>query len=266
MSADVKWTAPRIRALKGKGRVVSLTAYDYSTARLVDEAGIQLVLVGDSLGMTMLGYENTLPVTMEEMLHHTAAVARGTRHALVVTDMPFLSYQVSIEQALLNAGRCIKAGAGAVKIEGGAFRAPAIRALVENGVPVLGHVGLTPQSVQALGGFKVQGKLPAEAERIVEDAQAVEAAGAFALVLEAVPAALAPEVTAAVKIPTIGIGAGPGCDGQILVIHDLLGLYGDFKPKFAKRYADLGSAMKKAFEQYKKEVEEGRFPGPENCY
>lgn len=266
MTEPVQWTAPRIKALKGKGKVVSLTAYDYSTARLVDSAGLQLILVGDSLGMTMLGYENTLPVTVEEMLHHTAAVARGTKYALVVTDMPFLSYQVSVEQALMNAGRFIKAGAGAVKVEGGAFRAPTIRALVENGIPVLGHVGLTPQSVQALGGFKVQGKLPADAEKIVEDARAVEAAGAFALVLEAVPAALARVVTAAVKIPTIGIGAGPGCDGQILVVHDLLGLFGDFKPKFAKRYVDLGSQMRTAFEQYRKDVEGGSFPGPENCY
>ncbi|MFH0953174.1 MAG: 3-methyl-2-oxobutanoate hydroxymethyltransferase [Verrucomicrobiota bacterium] len=266
MNERVKWTAPRIKALKGKGKVVSLTAYDYSTARIVDEAGFHLVLVGDSLGMTMLGYENTLPVTMEEMLHHTAAVARGTKYALVVADMPFLSYQVSVAQALENAGRFLKIGADAVKVEGGAFRAPTVRALVENGIPVLGHVGLTPQSLQALGGFKVQGKKPREADQIVEDAKAIEAAGAFAIVLEAVPAALAPEVTAAVGVPTIGIGAGPGCDGQILVVHDILGTYGDFRPKFAKRYAELGAEMRKSFEQYKKEVEDGTFPGPEHCY
>ena len=262
-----KWTAPRIRALKGKARVVSLTAYDYSTARLLDDTGIHLVLVGDSLAMTMLGYPNTLPVTMEEMLHHTAAVARGVRHALVVADMPFLSYQVSVEQAVMNAGRFVKeSGADAVKIEGGAIRVPAIRALVENGIPVLGHIGLTPQSIRGFGGYKVQGRTSEEAERLLADAQAIENAGVFALVLEAVPPDLAGRITGSVGVPTIGIGAGPQCDGQVLVIHDLVGLYGELKPKFVKRYAELGREMRRAVDQYKKEVEDGSFPGPEHCY
>jgi len=267
MNKNQKWTAPKIRALKGKEKVVSLTAYDYSTARLMDETGIHIVLVGDSLGMTMLGYENTLPVTMEQMLHHTAAVARGVKHALVVADMPFLSYQVSMSQAVENAGRFVKdAGADAVKIEGGAIRQEAIRALVENGIPVMGHLGLTPQSIHVFGGYRVQGKDPAVAKRILDDAKAIEAAGVFAMVLEAMPADLAAQITEAVEVPTIGIGAGPKCDGQVLVVHDLLGLYGETSPKFVKRYAELGTAMKKAFEQYKKDVEKGSFPGPEHCY
>jgi 3-methyl-2-oxobutanoate hydroxymethyltransferase len=267
MTEFVKWTAPRIRALKGITKVSSLTAYDFSTARLVDEAGIHLVLVGDSLGMTMLGYENTLPVTMTEMIHHAAAVARGVKYGLVVADMPFLSYQVSVEQAILNAGRFIKeGGADAVKIEGGASRAPTIRALIENGIPVLGHIGLLPQSINAMGGFKVQGKSAEDAQRIMDDAKAIEEAGVFAMVLEGLPAAVSGQITAAVSVPTIGIGAGSNCDGQILVVHDMLGLYGDFKPKFVKRYANLGPEIRKAFAQYKKEVEDGSFPGPEQSY
>ena len=266
MNERTPWTAPRLRALKRKARIVSLTAYDYSTARLLDEAGIHLILVGDSLGMTVLGYENTLPVTMDEMIHHTAAVARGVKYALVVGDMPFMSYQASIEQALLNAGRFIRAGAHAVKIEGGAFRAETIRALVQNGIPVLGHIGLTPQSIQAYGGHKVQGRNEDAADQLREDARAVAAAGAFAMVIEGVPADLATEITGLVDIPTIGIGAGPGCDGQVLVVNDILGMFGDFKPKFVKRYAELGAEMKKAFDSYKKDVEDGKFPGPEHCY
>ncbi|HPF99103.1 MAG TPA: 3-methyl-2-oxobutanoate hydroxymethyltransferase [Kiritimatiellia bacterium] len=266
MNERTPWTAPRLRALKRKARIVSLTAYDYSTARLLDEAGIHLILVGDSLGMTVLGYENTLPVTMDEMIHHTAAVARGVKYALVVGDMPFMSYQASIEQALLNAGRFIRAGAHAVKIEGGAFRAETIRALVQNGIPVLGHIGLTPQSIQAYGGHKVQGRNEDAAEQLREDARAVAAAGAFAMVIEGVPADLATEITGLVDIPTIGIGAGPGCDGQVLVVNDILGMFGDFKPKFVKRYAELGAEMKKAFDSYKKDVEGGKFPGREHCY
>ena len=267
MNKNQKWTAPKIRALKGKEKVVSLTAYDYSTARLMDETGIHIVLVGDSLGMTMLGYENTLPVTMEQMLHHTAAVARGVKHALVVADMPFLSYQVSTSQAVENAGRFVKnAGADTVKIEGGTIRQETIRALVENGIPVMGHLGLTPQSIHVFGGYRVQGKDPAVAKKILDDAKAIEAAGVFAMVLEAMPADLAAQITEAVEVPTIGIGAGPKCDGQVLVVHDLLGLYGETSPKFVKRYAELGTAMKKAFEQYKKDVEKGSFPGPEHCY
>ena len=262
-----KWTTSGIRALKGKQKVVCLTAYDYSTARVVDEAGIQLVLVGDSLAMTMLGYPTTLPVTMEEMLHHVAAVARGVKSALVVADMPFMSFQVSVEQAIQNAGRFIKeAGAGAVKIEGGAVRVPTVRALVENGIPVLGHIGLTPQSIHEMGGYKVQGKKTGEAKGLVNDAKALEKAGVFAIVLECVPSALGAEITAAVGVPTVGIGAGKNCDGQILVAHDLLGLYSDITPKFAKPYARLGVEMKKAFEAYKREVETGVFPDKEHSY
>jgi 3-methyl-2-oxobutanoate hydroxymethyltransferase len=267
MSELTRWTAPRIASLKGREKIVSLTAYDFSMARMLDEAGIHLILVGDSLGMTMLGYENTLPVTLDQMLHHTAAVARGAPHSLVVTDLPFLTYQVSVEQALANAGRCIKeAGAGAVKVEGGAFRAPTIRALVENGIPVLGHIGLTPQSIRAMGGYKVQGRKADEAEDLIVDARAVAEAGAFAIVLEAMPSDLASAITSAVPVPTIGIGAGAGCDGQILVLHDILGLYGEFKPKFVKRYANLGPEIKKALAEYSAEVREGKFPGPEQSY
>ena len=261
------WTASSIRALKGKQKIVCLTAYDYSTARLVDEAGIQLILVGDSLAMTMLGYKTTLPVTMEEMLHHTAAVVRGTSSALVVADMPFMSYQVSAEQAVQNAGRFIKnAGAGAVKIEGGAVRAPTVRALVENGIPVLGHIGLTPQSIREMGGYRVQGKKTEGASRLLADAKELEQAGVFAVVLECLPAALGAEITGAIGVPTIGIGAGKDCDGQILVTHDILGLYADLTPKFAKTYASLGVEMKKAFETYKREVETGAFPDKEHSY
>jgi len=246
---------------------VCLTAYDYSTARIVDEAGIQLILVGDSLAMTMLGYETTLPVTMKEMLHHTSAVVRGVSNALVVADMPFMSYQVSVEQAVRNAGLFIKkAGAGAVKIEGGVFRVPVVRAMVENGIPVLGHIGLTPQSIHAMGGYKVQGKKTEDAKQLLNDAKELEKAGVFAIVLECVPATLGAEITHSVGVPTIGIGAGKHCDGQILVIHDMLGLYSGLSPKFVKRYADLGAEMRKAFEAYKREVENGNFPTEEHSY
>ncbi|MDD4870783.1 MAG: 3-methyl-2-oxobutanoate hydroxymethyltransferase [Kiritimatiellae bacterium] len=263
----MKWTACKIKKLKGQQKIVCLTAYDYSMARIIDAAGVQLILVGDSLAMTMLGYENTLPVTMVEMLQYTAAVVRGTKEALVVADMPFMSYQASIEQGLTNAGRFIKrAGAGAVKVEGGAFRVPFIRALVDNGIPVLGHIGLTPQSIKEMGGYKVQGRKVNEARRLVKDAKALAKAGVFSIVLEGVPEPLGREITRAVKIPVIGIGAGRYCDGQILVTHDLLGLYSDFTPKFAKRYVDLGFAMKKAFQSYKREVETGAFPSKEHCY
>ncbi len=267
MNTSPKWTVEKIRKLKGKGRIVSLTAYDYSMARLVDEAGIHLIIVGDSLGMTMLGYNTTIPVTMEDMLHHTAAVVRGTRHALVVADMPFLSYQVSLGQAVDNAGRLIKeAGAHAVKIEGGAFRAETVQHLIANGIPVMGHIGLTPQSVRAFGGYKVQGKTKDAGEQLKADARALEEAGCFSIVLEGMPAALARDITAQLKIPTVGIGAGPDCDGQVLVIHDLLGLYPDMTPKFVKQYAHLGDEIKKAFAAYKSDVEEGRFPAQEHSY
>jgi 3-methyl-2-oxobutanoate hydroxymethyltransferase len=262
-----RWTASRIKAAKGGPKLVCLTAYDYTTARLMDESGVQLILVGDTLAMTMLGYETTLPVTMREMLHHAAAVVRGTRTALVVADMPFMSYQASVEQALRNAGRFIKsAGAGAVKLEGGRLRVPVVRALTANGIPVLGHIGLTPQSIREVGGYKVQGKETEEARRLLDDALAIEEAGAFAVVLECVPAALGAGITQALRIPTIGIGAGPRCDGQILVTHDLLGLYPDRQPKFVKQYARLGDEMRKAFEAYRRDVEEGRFPAAEQSY
>lgn len=267
MTTASKWTAGKIKATKGQTKFACLTAYDYATARLLDEAGLPLLLVGDSLAMTMLGYADTLPVTMEAMLHHTAAVARGVKSALVVADMPFMSYQASISQAIANAGRFIKeAGADAVKIEGGAFRAPTVKALVENGIPVLGHIGLTPQSIHAVGGYKVQGKKPQEAQDLLRDAQTLAEAGVFAIVLECMPPALGEEITQIVAVPTIGIGAGPHCDGQILVTHDLLGLFSEFTPKFVKRYANLGADMRKAFGAYKADVEKGSFPGPEHCY
>lgn len=262
-----KWTAAKIKASKGQHKITCLTAYDYSTAKMVDEAGIQLVLVGDSLAMAVLGYENTLPVTVEQMLHHTSAVVRGVKNALVVADMPFMSYQVSVEQALENAGRFIKqAGASAVKIEGGANRVPTVKALVENGIPVLGHIGLTPQSIKEFGGYKVQGKTSQDVERLVEDAKALAKSGVFALVLECMPEPVAAEITKAVCVPTIGIGAGKECDGQILVVNDLLGTYSNLSPKFVKRYAELGELTRKAFAEYKQDVETGRFPGPEHTY
>jgi len=261
------WTAVKIKAAKGRQKLACLTAYDFATARLLDDAGVPLILVGDSLGMTVLGYTSTLPVTMEQVLHHAAAVARGVREALVVADMPFMSYQASNEQALTNAGRFLKeTGVGAVKIEGGAFRAPLIRDLVRNGIPVLAHIGLTPQSILEMGGFKVQGRTPEQARHLIEDARALEEAGAFAVVLECMPPGVAAGVTNAVGIPTIGIGAGVHCDGQILVTPDLLGIQTGVAPKFVKRYADVGVAMKSAFAAYRSDVESGAFPGPEHSY
>jgi 3-methyl-2-oxobutanoate hydroxymethyltransferase len=262
------WTAVDIREAKGRRKVACLTAYDFATARLVDESGMPLILVGDSLGMTVLGHATTLPVTMEEMLHHTKAVVRGTRHALVVADMPFLSYQTSIEEGIRNAGRFLKeAGAGAVKIEGGAFRGPLVEALVQNGMPVLGHIGLTPQSVREMGGFKVQGREREAAERLLEDARVLERAGVFGIVLECMPADVAGRITRAVSVPTIGIGAGSDCDGQVLVIHDMLGLTpAGGTPKFVKRYAELAGAMASAFAAYRDDVEAGRFPAAEHTY
>lgn len=261
------WTVSKIKACKGQQKIVCLTAADWLTARLLDEAGIQLILVGDSLAMTVLGYDTTLPVTIEEMLHHTKAVARGVKEALVVADMPFLSYQVSEKDAIRNAGRFMKeAHAGAVKIEGGAFRVAVVKALVQNGIPVLGHIGLTPQSINAVGGYKVQGRTSAQVQRLVADARALEKAGVFAIVLECMPAPVAKRITRSVLIPTIGIGAGPHCDGQILVTHDLLGLFGKVMPKFVKTYASLGAQMRKAFLAYKRDVDKGVFPGPEHCY
>ena len=257
----MKWTVPKIKALKGGQKIATLTAYDYLTARYVDEAGIPLVLVGDSLGMTILGYETTLPVTMDEMVHHTAAVSRGVKEALIVADMPFMSYQGTLEHALENAGRFIKEGlADAVKIEGGAMRVDLIKQLIANGVPVLGHIGLLPQSVKETGGFKMQGKTDESARKLMDDAMALEQAGVFAVVLECVPSELAQKITAALTVPTIGIGAGPHCDGQVLVFTDLLGLGHGHVPGFVKKFADLKPQIQEALAAYKKEVEESAFP------
>ncbi|NKB24391.1 MAG: 3-methyl-2-oxobutanoate hydroxymethyltransferase [Kiritimatiellae bacterium] len=265
--SKTKWTTTKIKACKGREKIVSLTAYDYSTARIMDEVGIHIVLVGDSLGMTVLGYDDTLPVTLEDMLHHTAAVVRGVKQAMVVGDMPFLSYQVSIDQAIDNAGRFLKeARADVVKIEGGAFRSKTITALVENGIPVMGHIGLTPQSVRAMGGYKVQGKTDDSISRLKDDAQALEDAGVFSLVLEGMPVGVAQAITKMLEIPTIGIGAGPHCDGQVLVVQDMLGIFSNLKPKFIKQYAALGEEMSNAFRAFKKEVHEGVFPGTEHGY
>lgn len=261
------WTTSTVRATKGTSRLACLTAYDCGTARLLDEAGIPLILVGDSLGMALLGYDSTLPVTMEEMLHHTRAVTRGVKAALVVADMPFMSYQGEEVRALENAGRFLKeAGADAVKIEGGAFRAPLVRSMVANGIAVLGHIGLTPQNVRERGGYKVQGRSKESAESLIEDALALEAAGVFALVIECVPGALARRITEAVTIPTIGIGAGTYCDGQILVIQDMLGLPGGRQPRFVKRYANLADTMLDAVRRYGEDVRQGTFPQPEHTY
>lgn len=266
-------TAPRkkvtpltFRQKKERGETITmLTAYDYPTALAMDKAGIDSILVGDSLAMVVLGYENTLPVTMEEMLHHARAVARGAKSALLIGDMPFMSYQVSAEDALRNAGRFLQQGGmDAVKLEGGRERADAVRTITGAGIPVMGHLGLTPQSVHQLGGFRTQGKTASAAKRLLEDAQILEEAGAFSLVLEAVPAKLAETISKHISIPTIGIGAGAACDGQVLVTHDLLGLFERFTPKFVKQYANLHETMDKAFAEYIDDVESKRFPAVEH--
>jgi 3-methyl-2-oxobutanoate hydroxymethyltransferase len=245
--------------------ITMLTAYDYPTALAMDKAGIDSILVGDSLAMVVLGYENTLPVTMEEMLHHARAVARGAKSALLVGDMPFMSYQVSSEEAVRNAGRFLKeSGMDAVKLEGGRERADAIRAIVGAGIPVMGHLGLTPQSVHQLGGFRAQGKTASAAKRLFEDAQILEEAGAFSIVLESVPARLAEAISKKISIPTIGIGAGLGCDGQVLVTHDVLGLFDRFTPKFVKQYANFHAEMNRVFTDYIDDVESKRFPAVEH--
>ena len=261
-------TVTAVRAMKARGeRVVMLTAYDTPTARLLDAAGVDVILVGDSLAMVALGYETTLPVTLEEMLHHTRAVARGAARALAVGDLPFLSYQVSREEALRSAGRMLKEGnAQAVKLEGGVEVAGTVAALVEAGIPVMGHIGLTPQAVHRMGGYKVQGRTAEAAARLLKDAVALERAGAFSLVLEGLPWQVAGAVTEAVGIPTIGIGAGPRCDGQVLVTNDLLGLFDEFTPKFVKRYANLRETLLQAFGQFREEVRAGAFPGPEHSF
>ena len=255
-----------IKEMKAKKKkIVMLTAYDYSTAKLVDEAGIPLILVGDSLGMVMLGYESTIPVTMDEMIHHTKAVARGTKQALVIGDIPFMTYHTNISDALRNAARFIQeGGAQTVKLEGGVTVAETVKRIVECGIPVMGHIGLTPQSIHQLGGHKVQGKTPETAERLLRDAQALEQAGAFAVVLELVPAPLSKLITQKISIPTIGIGAGPDCDGQVQVISDLLGLFSDFVPKHAKQYAKLAGTIRTAIADYMAEVKAGKFPTAEH--
>lgn len=250
-----------------KDKITMLTAYDYSTAKLIDEAGVNFILVGDSLGMVMLGYEDTLSVTMEDMIHHTAAVARGSKHALIVADMPFMSYQTSVYDAVCNAGRLMKEGrAHAVKLEGGEKMCPQIKAIVEASIPVVAHIGLTPQSVNAFGGYKVQGKDEETARQLIKDAKAVEEAGAFAVVLECVPDKLARLITQSINIPTIGIGAGASCDGQVLVYQDMLSLYSGFRPKFVKCFANVGEMMTDAFKQYIEETKAGVFPGEEHIF
>lgn len=262
-----KITVPVLRQKKlKKERISVLTAYDATFARIFDEAGIDVLLVGDSLGMVVQGLDSTLPVTLDEMLYHTRAVARGVKSALIVGDMPFMTYQVSEEHALENAGRFLMNGAHAVKLEGGIPMQKTIARLVSVGIPVMGHVGLTPQSVNAMGGFKVQGKSDEDAERVLADARAVEDGGAFAVVLEGVPQSLAARITAALTIPTIGIGAGKSCDGQVLVSYDMLGLTPNLRPKFVKRYAELFEAAKHASMQYADEVKRGAFPGPEHSF
>lgn len=264
----MKNTIITFKQSKQQGKKISmLTAYDYSTAKLMDEAGINAILVGDSLGNVVLGYEDTLSVTMEDMIHHGAAVARGAKNAMVVVDMPFMSYQASVYDAVVNAGRLMKEGrASAVKLEGGKEVCPQVKAVTEAGIPVMGHLGLTPQSINALGGHRVQGKTQQAAQKLLDDARALQEAGAFAVVLECVPEKLADKVTKELEIPTIGIGAGSGCDGQVLVYQDMLGMFSDFTPKFVKTFANVGQVMKEAFKSYIDEMQQGSFPSQEHCY
>lgn len=264
----MKITSADFRTMKNSGDKISMvTAYDYSTARLVDESGIDSILVGDSLGMVMLGYPDTLSVTMEDMIHHCSAVVRGAKNALVICDMPFMSYQTSVYDAVKNAGRLIKEGrAAAVKLEGGVEFAEHIKAIVNASIPVCGHLGMTPQSVNAFGGFKVQGKTVEAAKKLITDALALEEAGVFAIVLECVPAELAEYISKLLAIPTIGIGAGVGCDGQVLVYQDLTGIFNDFTPKFVKRYLNAGEMIRNAFVDYNYEVKHGKFPTAEHSF
>lgn len=266
--AAARVTVPELRRMKTRGeRIAVVTAYDSTFARMLDEGGADVLLVGDSLGMVVQGLDTTLPVTVDEMIYHCRAVARGARRALIVGDMPFMSYQVSAEDALRNAGRFLQEGAAhAVKLEGGEAMAPTIARLVAIGIPVMAHVGLTPQSVHAMGGFKVQGRADEDAERVLRDARAVADAGAFAVVLEGIPTDLAQRITASIDVPTIGIGAGVHCDGQVLVSYDLLGLTPDLKPKFVKRYAELFASGREATERYVAEVRSGAFPSPEHSF
>ena len=264
----MKITTNYFRQAKEKGeKITMLTAYDYTTASLVDAAGIESILVGDSLGMTMLGYDSTLPVTMEDMIHHTKCVSRGAKNALVIADMPFMSYHVSIEDSCINAGRLIKeGGAAAVKLEGGEEFADTIRAIVRCQIPVCGHIGLTPQSVNAFGGFKVQGKTAEAAQQLIRSAKAIEEAGAFAIVVEGVPAQIGALITKSVSVPIIGIGAGKDCDGQVLVVQDMLGTFPGHKAKFVKQYACVGDVMTNSFKAYSEEVKNGSFPAEEHTY
>ncbi len=266
--AEKKVTAVTLHEMKRRGEKISmLTAYDYCTALLMDQSEIDVLLVGDSLGMVVMGEENTLSVTMDEMIHHTRAVARGVKRALLVGDMPYMSYQISPEQAAENAGRFLKEGkAEAVKLEGGADLVPHIKAILRCGVPVMGHIGLTPQSIHQLGGFKVQGRTEEAAARLVGEAKMLEEAGVFSVLLEAVPTDVGAKVTEELTVPTIGIGAGPGCDGQVLIFNDLVGLFERFVPKFVKKYANLAPVMRDAFTQFRDEVKSGEFPGPEHVY
>jgi len=263
----MKKTAMVIRDMKGVKKIVALTSYSYWMTTIVNQVDIDLILVGDSLSSMMLGYKDTIPVTMDEMIHHTKAVSRANPDSLLVADMPFMSYQASQEQALENAGRFIKeAGAEAVKLEGGKQIKGVVYRIVQAGIPVLGHIGLTPQSIHQIGGYRVQGKDPEKAERLIEDALLLEKTGVFAIVLECVPYALAKNITKKLHIPTIGIGAGPYCNGQILVAHDMLGLKTGHVPKFVKQYANLAEHITKAFEDYKKDVTAGKFPDKEHSY
>lgn len=264
----MKHTVATLQAAKARGeRFAMVTCYDYTTARIVEDAGIETVLVGDSLGNVMLGYENTLRVTMEDMIHHSQAVSRGLKDALLVVDMPFMSYQASCEDAVRNAGRLVQEGfAEVVKLEGGVKVADRIAAIVDAGIPVCAHIGMTPQSVNSFGGFKVQGKNLETAQRFLDDARAVEQAGASMVVFECVPAPLAARASRMLKIPTVGIGAGAATDAQVLVCQDLLGMYRDFTPKFVKRFAETGGEMKRAFEEYAREVRAGTFPAAEHEY
>jgi 3-methyl-2-oxobutanoate hydroxymethyltransferase len=263
-----KITPVDIQTMKREGKKITmLTAYDYPMALLEDQAGIEIILVGDSLGMTVLGYENTLPVTMDEMVHHVRAVTRGAKYALIIGDMPFMSYNTSETDAILNAGRIMKeGGADAVKLEGGVGVKEIVKAIVKAGIPVMGHIGLTPQTISMLGGFKVQGKDAEVAQKIIDDALQLEDAGAFSVTLEAIPALIAKRITERLTVPTIGIGAGVHCDGQVLVVHDMLGLFDRFTPKFAKRYVNMSELMLKVFESYREEVAKGAFPTDQHSF
>jgi 3-methyl-2-oxobutanoate hydroxymethyltransferase len=263
-----KITPVDIQEMKRAGeKITMLTAYDYPMALLEDRAGIDIVLVGDSVGMVVLGYENTIPVTMDEMIHHTKAVSRGARSALIIGDMPFMSYNSSEREAITNAGRFMKeGGADAVKLEGGASVADVVRAIVKAGIPVMGHIGLTPQTISMLGGFKVQGKDAKAARKIIDDAVILQEAGAFSVLLEVIPAPIARRITERLTVPTIGIGAGVHCDGQVLVVHDMLGLFDRFTPKFVKKYANLSDSILKAFESYREDVLKGVFPADQHSF